>query len=302
MSCPDWFRLSIAWIHEEVFTMTTVSNQIFDEERAFYAAKDLVLQDCRFEGPADGESALKEATNIKVDGCFMNLRYPFWHDDHLKIYNTTLTENCRAALWYSKSIEIADCTLNGIKAVRECDHIRIKDTEIKSPEFGWSSHHLMMDHVNAVSEYFLMRTHHLDLRNVTLQGKYSFQYVKNAMLENCTLDTKDCLWHAKNVVVRNCVVKGEYLAWYSEDIVFDHCKIIGTQPLCYCKNLTLIDCEMVDTDLSFERSEVDATLTAPIESIKNPLSGTITVPYANQVIMDLDEAKGVVIETEKQQD
>ncbi len=66
-----------------------------------------------------------------------------------------------------------------------------------------------------------------------------------------------------------------------------------------CKNLQLIDCKMMDTDLSFERSEVDATLTEPIESIKNPLSGTIVVPYAKQIIMDIDQAKGVVIETDK---
>lgn len=74
------------------------------------------------------------------------------------------------------------------------------------------------------------------------------------------------------------MVKGEYLAWYSENITFENCKIIGTQPLCYCKNLKLIDCEMVDTDLSFERSEVEATLTAPIVSIKTLCRGISMFP------------------------
>ena len=97
------------------------------------------------------------------------------------------------------------------------------------------------------------------------------------------------------LTVRNSIVKGEYLAWYSENITFENCKIIGTQPLCYCKNLKLINCEMIDTDLSFERSDVEATLTAPIISIKNPLSGHIYVPEVGELIMDIESAHGEII-------
>lgn len=52
---------------------------------------------------------------------------------------------------------------------------------------------------------------------------------------------------------------------------------------------------MVDTDLSFERSDVEATLTAPIVSIKNPLSGHIYVPEVGELIMDIESAHGQVI-------
>ena len=112
------------------------------------------------------------------------------------------------------------------------------------------------------------------------------------MFDNCVFNTKDAFWHAKNVVVRNSVIKGEYLAWYCENVTFENCKISGTQPLCYCKGLKLIHCEMEDTDLSFEKSEVEATLTAPIISIKNPLSGHIRVPAVGEIIMDDPNAKG----------
>ncbi|MFM9587472.1 DUF3737 family protein, partial [Streptomyces caniscabiei] len=77
------------------------------------------------------------------------------------------------------------------------------------------------------------------------------------------------------MTVRSSTVKGEYLAWYCENVTFENCKIIGTQPLCYCKGLKLIDCEMIDTDLCFEKFEVEATITTPVMSIKNPLSGHI---------------------------
>ncbi len=279
--------------------MTTIQNQTFDEERALYAAQNVLVRNCAFDGPADGESAFKEGRDIAVDGCFFNLRYPFWHDMGLKIENSEMTELCRAALWYSQRVEISDTKLHGIKALRECAEIKLRGCDIISPEFGWSVRGISMENCTVESEYFMLRSDHLTFRNVQMKGKYSFQYITDSVFENCSFDTKDAFWHAKNITVRNSVVKGEYLAWYSENITFENCKIVGTQPLCYCKSLKLINCEMVDTDLAFERSHVEATLIAPIVSIKNPMSGHIYVPEAGEIIMDLDGAKGEIILTKK---
>ena len=115
------------------------------------------------------------------------------------------------------------------------------------------------------------------------------------MFENCIFDTKDAFWHAKNVTVRNSVVKGEYLAWYSENVTFENCRIIGTQPLCYCKNLKLESCEMIDTDLCFEKSDVEATVTTPVISIKNPRSGSIQVPCVKEIIRDDKNSHGEIL-------
>ena len=79
--------------------MHIIEHATFDEERAFYGADGILLRACTFDGPADGESALKEAQNIEVKDCMFRLRYPFWHDTHLTIHNTELTSLCRAALW-----------------------------------------------------------------------------------------------------------------------------------------------------------------------------------------------------------
>ena len=206
-----------------------------------------------------------------------------------------MTGLCRASLWYSENVEINDTKLHGIKALRECANIKMRGCDIVSLEFGWSVRGITMEDCTVSSEYFMMRAERMAFRHVHMKGKYSFQYITDSVFENCVFDTKDAFWHAKNIVVRNSVVKGEYLAWYSENITFENCKIIGTQPLCYCKNLKLVACEMVDTDLSFERSEVEATLTAPIVSIKNPLSGYICAPEVGELIMDIENAHGEVI-------
>lgn len=279
--------------------MKKIQNQTFDEERALYGSKNLVVEQCSFDGPADGESALKECENIQAADCFFNLRYPFWHDHGLKISGSEMTELCRAALWYSDHIEITDTKLHGIKALRECRDARLEGCDIISPEFGWSAQVVDMENCTAQSEYFMMRSSRLHFKNVEMKGKYSFQYIEDSVFENCRFDTKDAFWHAKNVVVRNSVVKGEYLAWYCENVTFENCRIIGTQPLCYCKNLKLINCEMIDTDLAFERSEAEAVITTPVDSIKNPLAGRISVPGVGEIIMDIPEAKGEVIVDEK---
>ncbi len=274
--------------------MTIIKNKTMDEERALYGSREILVTDCSFDGPADGESAFKECKNIEVKNCFFNLRYPFWHDDGLKIESSDMTELCRAALWYTDNAEIINTQLHGIKALRECKNISMRDCDIISPEFGWFVHGIKMRDCSAVGEYFMMRSTRLDFKNVSLKGKYSFQYIEDCVFEDCNFDTKDAFWHAKNVTVKNSVIKGEYLAWYCENVTFENCKIIGTQPLCYCKGLKLINCEMIDCDLSFEKSEVEASLTAPIISIKNPLSGKITAPSVGELIYDDELAKGVV--------
>lgn len=281
--------------------MTTIQHQVFDQERALYGERDLLVRDCSFDGPADGESAFKECSQIQVEGCFFNLRYPFWHDHGLEISDSELTQLCRAALWYSDHITITNTKLHGIKALRECSEAVLKHCDILSQEFGWSARHLRMEDCTVQSEYFMMRATDLHFSKVRMAGKYSFQYIENSVFEHCEFDTKDAFWHAKNIVVRDSVVKGEYLAWYSENVTFERCRIIGTQPLCYCKGLKLVDCEMVDTDLAFERSQVQATLTTPVVSIKNPLAGRITVPAVGEIIRDIPQAVGEIVIKPKNQ-
>ena len=274
--------------------MKTITNQTFDEERALYGSKDVEVLDCRFDGPADGESAFKECRDIAVKDCYFNLRYPFWHDKGLKISGSEMTEACRAALWYTEDAEIADTKMHGIKALRECANIRIKGCDIISPEFGWSVRGINMEDTSVEGEYFMLRSEHLTFDNVKLKGKYSFQYITDSVFTNCDFDTKDAFWHARNVIVRDSVVKGEYLAWYCENVTFENCTLIGTQPLCYCKGLKLINCRMVDCDLAFEKSDVEAEIVSDVLSIKNPRSGRITAESVGEIIMDDPEAAGKV--------
>lgn len=273
-----------------------------DEERALYGTHEATITGCIFDGPRDGESALKESVDIYVSDCDFRLRYPFWHVRNAHIENSRMTEKCRAALWYSKHVTIKESHMAGTKAVRECEDITIENCSIQSSEFGWLSRRITIKNTELESEYPFFYSSDIMLDNFVLNGKYSFQYVENVEIRNSLLDTKDAFWHCKNVTVSDSIVKGEYLGWYSENLKLVRCKIIGTQPLCYAKGLILEDCEMIDCDLAFEYSDVHAAITGSITSIKNPCSGYISADSIGEVIFDENQPEDAscVIEIRKE--
>ena len=108
-------------------------NQNYDQERALYGVEGAEIINCTFAGPADGESALKECRNIKVESCLFELRYPFWHVSGAEIRKAAMTETCRAALWYCEEVVVEESKLHGIKALRHhfngvalCDSTNVK--------------------------------------------------------------------------------------------------------------------------------------------------------------------------------
>lgn len=265
---------------------------VLDQERALYGIKNAEVRHCVFDGPADGESALKEAGALHVSDCDFRLRYPLWHVDHSTLESCRMNEDCRAALWYNKDVRLTKCSLGGIKAVREGRNVDLEDCQINSAEFGWKCRGLALTRCSLVSEYPFLDCQDVKINRLDMKAKYSFQYVKNLSIRHSVLDTKDAFWHSENVTVEDSVVKGEYLGWYSKNLTFINCKIIGTQPLCYAKNLVLKNCEMQKADLAFEYSEVQADIITDIISVKNPQKGYIRAPHIGEIILDENRLPG----------
>lgn len=263
-----------------------IEGKTFDEERALYHLTDATVADCVFAGPADGESALKEARNVTIDHCRFSLRYPLWHTQGFTVSNSSMDEGTRAAIWYAQDGQISNDEITGIKCLRECSNVTVSGSTVVSSEFGWKCRDIQISNCDITSEYIFLDSSNLKIDSLRMKGKYSFQYVENMTITNSNLDTKDAFWHSKNVTVRNSVVKGEYLAWYSEGLTLENCHIIGTQPFCYCKNLRLVNCTMEGTDLSFEYSDVDAQINGHIDSVKNPASGKIIADSIGEIIME----------------
>ncbi len=267
----------------ETKEIQVIKNQKFSKERALYNLKNALVEDCAFISDI-GESPLKECRTTRIKDSAFSMRYPVWHAKNYTLTDCKMDELTRAALWYTKNGKIENCTLGGIKALRECKNTSLSGCEIDSPEFGWRCAGITMKDCKARSEYFLFECKNISLKGVELDGKYSFQYVKGGGIENCNFKTKDAFWHSENLTVKNSVLEGEYLGWYSKRLTLINCLIKGTQPLCYCKNLTLINCRTQECDLAFEYSDVQATITGGIVSVKNPKSGKIVADSIGEII------------------
>lgn len=272
--------------------MQKYKNLTLDEERALYGITDAEVVNCTFDGPADGESALKETRDILAKNCVFRLRYPLWHTRNTTLENCHMTDTCRAALWYDENVRIVSSQLGGIKALRECDKSTLENCQINSQEFGWFCRGLSMQNCTLESEYPFMHSQDMQFSQLKMKGKYSFQYVKNVRITDSVLDTKDAFWHGENIIVENSIVKGEYLGWYSKNLTFINCTIVGTQPLCYAKQLVLKNCTMQETDLAFEYSDVQADIYGSIVSVKNPASGIIQAESIGQLIQDEHQRPG----------
>ena len=141
--------------------MEIIENKTFDEERALYNLKDGLVKNCTFAGPKDGESVLKESRNIKVIDSKFSLRYPLWHVQKYELISSELDENTRAPIWYSNDGIIDKCNIKGVKLLRECNNIKISNSDIDSREFGWKCNDIQLNNSNIVSEYIF-----LDSKNV----------------------------------------------------------------------------------------------------------------------------------------
>lgn len=266
--------------------MEHISGKEYGGERPLFASHDLYLENVTIHA---GESALKECTNIEAVGCRFEGKYPFWHVDGFVVKNCLFTEGARAALWYSRNLEMTDTLVEAPKMFREMDGIRLERVRIPdAQETLWHCRNVELKNVEvAHADYLFMHSENIRIEDYRQQGNYSFQYCKNVEIRNAVIDSKDAFWNTENVTVYDSELEGEYLGWYSKNLRLVNCKISGTQPLCYAHNLILENCTMADDcDLAFEYSSVEASVKSPVRSVKNPRTGSITAESYGEIILD----------------
>lgn len=266
--------------------MNIVENKEFEGERPLFYLSDLSLSKIKV---LNGESAIKECTNVSCTDSSFSGKYPFWHANHALIEKCVFETGGRAAIWYSHDLTMKDTLVIAPKMFRRCSGLKLENVEFTDAlETLWDCTDITASHIKAVhADYIFMNSSNIEVENFELHGNYSFQNCSNVIIRNSNLETKDAFWEAKNVTVENCSISGEFLGWHSENLTLINCKIKGTQPLCYAKNLKLINCSFdEDCDLAFEYSSIDAQIKGHVTSIKNPLSGKIIVESVGEIIRD----------------
>ena len=266
--------------------MNIIKNAEFGGERPLFASHDLQLENVVIHA---GESALKECSDIIAENCRFEGKYPFWHVDGFKVRNCLFTEGARAALWYSRNLEMADTLVEAPKMFREMDGIRLENVRIPdAQETLWHCRDVSLKNVKVEhADYLFMHSENIHIADYAHDGNYSFQYCRNVEIRNAVINSKDAFWNTENVTVYDSEINGEYLGWHSRNLRLVNCRISSTQPLCYARDLMMENCTMAeDCDLAFEYSSVHATIAGPVRSVKNPRTGSIVAESFGEIILD----------------
>ena len=266
--------------------MKLIKDREFGGERPLYCERDLRLEDVVIH---EGESGLKESSNIEAVRCRFEGKYPLWCCDGFTVRDSIVTVGARAGFWYSRNMLMEDCLVDAPKSFRELDDFTVRRIRLDSAaETFWHCRNGALEDVTASrADYIFMHCNGLKIKNLKLQGNYSFQWARDIEIRDSDLDTKDAFWETENVTVYDSRICGEYLGWHSRGLHLVRCHISGPQPLCYADGLVLEDCTFdPDAELAFEYSDVDATVQGHVSSIKNPRSGRIMVGSCGQLIID----------------
>ena len=257
----------------------------FTGERALYDIHDAEIVDSIFE---DGESPLKECSDLSLRQVEFRWKYPLWYGKNIKCIRTTFQEMSRSGIWYTNNISITDSEIHAPKLFRRCKSVKLIHCNMDNAlETFWGTDDIELINITAKGDYFCLNTSNVKVDGLKLDGNYAFDGGRNIEINNSTLMSKDSFWNTENVVVRNSKIVGEYLGWNSKNLTFINCEISSHQGFCYIKELKLINCKIYDTDLCFEFCEdLNVEVTTYVDSIKNPLSGVIKVKDVGTLILD----------------
>ncbi|MFR2849687.1 MAG: DUF3737 family protein, partial [Hungatella hathewayi] len=81
--------------------MKNINQKFLTGERALFQGKDLKIYDTTF---ADGESPLKESSNIELYRSMFKWKYPLWYSRDIKLEDCVVFEMGRAGIWYTENI------------------------------------------------------------------------------------------------------------------------------------------------------------------------------------------------------
>ncbi|MBO1307391.1 DUF3737 family protein [Enterococcus sp. 669A] len=264
--------------------MNTIDQQHLTGERALFKSNNLIVKNSVFE---DGESPLKESRNLDISDSIFRWKYPLWYCENVEVSNTTLLETARSGIWYTNNIAITDSIIQAPKTFRRGKDIRLTNVHMpKAEETFWNCENITLDNVQAEGNYFAMNSKNITAVDFSLSGNYAFDGAENIEIHNSKLISKDAFWNCKDVTVYDSVIIGEYLGWNSTNLRFVNCYIESEQGLCYVENLVIENGKIINTDLAFEYSTVDVSVNTTIDSVKNPISGTIKAKNIGELIME----------------
>lgn len=285
--------------------MNKITNKILTGERALFHSSDMLIEDIIFQ---DGESPLKESSNIELLGCMFKWKYPLWYCNNIAAKDCKWFDMARAGVWYTDNISVENAMIEAPKNFRRCKNMSLKNVDFfNAEETLWQCDDVTMDRVTAKGDYFAMNSNNMQITDLKLDGNYSFDGCKNVEIHDSVLLSKDAFWNSENITVYDSFISGEYLGWNAKNLTLINCTIESLQGMCYIENLVMKNCKLINTTLAFEYSSVDAEISGKIDSVINPNSGCIKADQIGTLILqkdlvDINKTKIICSEIEEKKD
>ncbi len=267
--------------------MNKITQGYYVGERPLFGAHELILEDTVF---TDGESPLKESSDIRLYNSMFKWKYPLWYSKNIYAKDCTWFEMARAGVWYTDRITVEDSQIEAPKNFRRCNNVTLRNVSFANAvETLWSCRDITLEHVTAKGDYFAMNCADMKIDGLTLYGNYSFDGARNAKIRNSRLLSKDAFWNSENITVYDSFISGEYLGWNAKNLTLVNCTVESLQGMCYIDNLVMKNCKLINTTLAFEYSTVQADITGKIDSVLNPSGGRITADSIGELTIERDK-------------
>ena len=108
--------------------MKLIKDTEFGGERPLFASRDLRLENVIIR---EGESAIKECSNIEALDCRFEGNYPFWHVHGFRIERCYFDIGGRSALWYSDHLLMRDTVIDAPKMFREMSVLDLENVPFR---------------------------------------------------------------------------------------------------------------------------------------------------------------------------
>ncbi len=261
-----------------------IKQQYLTGERALYNTHNATIINTTFD---NGESPLKESSDLKIYNSIFKWKYPLWYCKNVECENVSLIEIARSGIWYTENISFLNSTIAVPKTFRRSKGITLINTTIpNAEETFWNCTDIKLQNVVSNGKYFMMNSKNIVIEDFNHNGDYLLDGGSNIVIKNAKIISKDAFWNCENVEVRDSLIIGEYLGWNSKNIKFVNCTIDSLQGMCYMENIQMENCTLLNTNLAFEYSSVNATINSKIDSVKNPISGYIKAESIDEIILD----------------
>ena len=169
--------------------MKTIKDASFGGERPLFESHQLRIENVTI---TEGESGIKECSDIEAENCRFIGKYPFWHVKRSLITNCYFAPGSRSAIWYSDDMVMRDSMIDGPKFFREMNNLELENVVINdADETFWRVNGLKIDNVTLARGHLpFMFSRNIEVDGLKSDSKYVFQYVKNVEIHNAHIVTK----------------------------------------------------------------------------------------------------------------